>query len=474
MRILRSSGTRFTHAAVLCAAVILGIHAAGPVAAAPAAVTLDELLDAVANGRARDSADNEQRLQEFRNNRASQQQQLNALIAEERELESQSIANEEQFATNEAALADLQKQLHERLGSLRELFDVLQLVASDAHGVFSNSVVQLHYPERSEWLLDFAARMGQTSELPSISEIERLWFELQREMTESGKVVRWRHPVLTAGGTEHTADVIRVGTFNLVGNDRYLYFVPETGRILELPRQPQSRYLIGAADLTAAREGNVQFSVDPVRGQLLSLLVRAPTLTERIEQGGLIGYFIIALGGLVLIVAAQRLGSLTLTDIKISRQMRSIDQPADNPLGRVLRVYHGNRHADLEALELRLGEAVMREVPIILRGLPFLKIAAAVAPLMGLLGTVTGMIITFQAITLFGSGDPKLMANGISQALVTTVLGLTVAIPTLLIHNFVQVRARKITDLLSQEAISIVAAQAEAVRAPGGAGAQAA
>jgi len=114
-----------------------------------------------------------------------------------------------------------------------------------------------------------------------------------------------------------------------------------------------------------------------------------------------------------------------------------------------------------ETLELRLGEAVMREVPRINSYLPLLKMIAAIAPLLGLLGTVTGMIVTFQAITLFGGGDPRLMADGISQALVTTVIGLCVAIPILLLHNLVQARARSICEILQNEAVGRVAARAE-------------
>jgi len=93
--------------------------------------------------------------------------------------------------------------------------------------------------------------------------------------------------------------------------------------------------------------------------------------------------------------------------------------------------------------------------------LMFLKIIAVVAPLLGLLGTVTGMIITFQAITLFGTGDPKLMAGGISTALVTTVQGLCVAIPTVLLHTLVASRARRLNQILEEQAAGMVAVQSE-------------
>jgi biopolymer transport protein ExbB len=266
-------------------------------------------------------------------------------------------------------------------------------------------------------------------------------------------------PVLTGAGEEREQDVVRVGAFNLVSDGRYYQYVPETGRVVEFGRQPAARYMAGARAI-ADSAGEVEFSIDPTRGQLLALLVQAPDLRGRVAQGGVIGYLIIGLGVIAFITAIFRLFSLTRTNRRIQKQLETMDQPGDNPLGRIARVYQEEKDWDTEALELKLSEAVLRELPAVNRGLGFLKIVAAVAPLMGLLGTVTGMIITFQAITLFGAGDPKLMAGGISQALVTTVLGLTVAIPTLLMHQLVQARAKRIGDLLEQEAVALVAVSA--------------
>jgi biopolymer transport protein ExbB len=116
---------------------------------------------------------------------------------------------------------------------------------------------------------------------------------------------------------------------------------------------------------------------------------------------------------------------------------------------------------DPETLELKMAEAVLSETPKLESGLTLLKIIAAVAPLMGLLGTVTGMIITFQAITIFGAGDPKAMAGGISSALVTTVLGLLVAIPTVLLHTVVNGRSQRIIHVLNEQATGIVAEHSE-------------
>ena len=169
-----------------------------------------------------------------------------------------------------------------------------------------------------------------------------------------------------------------------------------------------------------------------------------------------------SLGVFAVLLALLRFVTLFAESGRIKAQLTQIDKPSDNnALGRILLAYQTVADQDIETVEFRMGESVLREVPRINRHLPLLKIIAAVAPLMGLLGTVTGMIITFQAITLFGAGDPRLMAGGISQALITTVLGLTVAIPTLLLHNIVQSRAKALTEILQHEAVAVIASQAE-------------
>ncbi|MDX1734023.1 MAG: MotA/TolQ/ExbB proton channel family protein [Halioglobus sp.] len=445
--------------AALGLVLALGLAAVPTRAAEDTTLDLDQLLQEVKQGRVRDAATNRQRVAEFRKEKLSQQQRLEELANEERRLEEISRAHEAQFEENDLLIGELEERLGERLGSLKELFGVLQQVAGDAQGKFATSLTQIHNPTRVEELVAFATRMGQTADLPTLEEIERLWYELQWEMTQSGKVVRTNMSVLNSQGEERQQEVIRVGSFNLISDGKYYQYVPETGRVVEFARQPAARYMDGAGEIGSAGD-SVNFSIDPTRGQLLALLVQAPDLRGRIAQGGVIGYLIISLGIVALLLAAWRMIALIGIDRSVQKQLANMEEPGNNPLGRVLAVYQSSSDRDTEALELKLGEAVLREIPRVNRGLGFLKIVAAVAPLMGLLGTVTGMIITFQAITLFGAGDPKLMAGGISQALVTTVLGLTVAIPTLLVHQLVHSRAKRVSELLEQEAVALVALQA--------------
>jgi len=444
------------------AAVIAGLaFGLGNTAYAAQAVSLDELLAQVKTGRVKDAAENKKRIAEFQKDRSRQQQLLSNMDAERTRQEQISQQLEVTFEANDAQIIDLERALQERLGELKELFGVLQQAAGDARGNFDTSVTQIQFPDRGEWLTGFAQKMGSTTRMPTLEEIERVWFELQREMTESARVVKLNTTVISANGEEEMREVVRIGLFNVVSDGKYLEYVPETGRLVELQRQPAGRYTGRADDLQEASGGLNSFAVDPTRGQLLALLVQSPSLMERIAQGKQVGYVIIVLGIIAIIIAVWRLLVLSATSAKVHRQMKHIDQPANNPLGHVLKVAYDNPDADVEVLELKLGEAILKELPKFNSRLSFLKIISVVAPLLGLLGTVTGMIVTFQAITLYGAGDPKLMAGGISTALVTTVLGLVVAIPTVFMHTLVQSRAKRLTQILQEEAAGMLSERAE-------------
>ncbi len=440
--------------------ITLAVSAAAP-ALATEAVNLDELLQQVATGRVKDAEEAQARIEEFRRDRANQQQKLTNMRNEQTRQERLSEQLEDTFERNDLEIMELEQALQERLGDLKELFGVLQQATGDAIGQMSGSITQVQFPDRIQWLTEFAAKMGQTNRMASMTEIERLWFELQREMTENGKVVRFDTKVVAADGEEIEQPVVRIGAFNLVSDEKYLEFVPETGRVLELQRQPQARFTSRIDELESATSGLHPMGLDPTRGQLLGLLVQSPSLAERIAQGKEVGYVIITLGIIGVAIAIWRLVVLSAVGAKVRSQIKNPDRPGDNPLGRVFKVYKDHPGVDVESLELRLGEAILRETPKFNAMLPLLKIISVVAPLLGLLGTVTGMIITFQAITLYGAGDPKLMAGGISTALVTTVLGLVVAIPTVFLHTLVSSRARRLTQILQEEAAGILAEQAE-------------
>ena len=426
------------------------------------AKSLAELLQLVKDGKVVNQRVNEQREREFIADKNRQQKAVNDAQNEQAREEARSERLEAQFEKNEQDIAAKQEILAKRLGSLRELFGVLQQVAGDTQGVLEGSIVSSELPGRGEWLGQFAQSMGKSSKLATIEEIERLWYELQREMTESSKVSKFNAEVIKLGGEKVTQEVTRIGSFNLVSNGEYVAYDIENQVIKELPKQPEARFVDSAAELEAAASGFVPFALDPTRGQLLALQIQVPTIEERVHQGGLPGYVIIGLGIVALIIAVVKFVALTLTGMKVTAQAKSAGSPdGSNPLGRIINVYRENEGVDNETLQLKIDEAIMKEQPSINRFIGFIKIISMVAPLLGLLGTVIGMIVTFQAITLFGTGDPKTMAGGISQALITTVLGLVVAIPTVLLHYFVNTRAQGIMQILNEQSGGLIAEHAE-------------
>jgi len=420
-------------------------------------MNLDALLKTLEQGKSAQSEQNKQREQEFAARQNEQVQMLKNTQAKRNQMLSESERLETQFEENEIKLANLTDTLSKRMGSLKELFGVLQQVAGDSSNKFATSVVSAQLPGRSTFMDELAQKMGSTSKLASIEDIEKVWFELQREMTEQGKVSRFNTDVIVDGGNKVQKEVVRVGAFNLISDGQYLEYTPATNTI----SQPSSRFTATAADLQQANTGVVPFALDPTGGSILGLLVQAPDTSEQVHQGGAVGYVILGVGLLALLIALERFVSLMLMGGKIRRQLKDDTARDDNPLGRVMKVKDQYPNVAYDTLELKLSEAILREMPKITRNLTLIKIISVVAPLLGLLGTVTGMINTFQAITLFGTGDPKLMAGGISQALVTTVLGLVVAIPTVFLYTLLNTRSKGLLLILQEQSAGIIAERSE-------------
>ena len=423
--------------------------------------SMAELLQLIEQGQARDSQEARQRESAFAQARNRQQSLLNQARAERTRQENVSAQLEQQFEENQQRIITARQALDERLGALKELFGVLQTVSGDTQGVFNTSLTNIQYPNRGEFLGELGNKMAGASSLASIADIERLWAMLHQEIVESSRVVRFTNLVTKADGQQEEMEVIRVGSLNIINENGYLKHNSQEGTLTELARQPESRYTSTTGDLLDADSGVVSFGVDVTRGTILGLLVESPTIKDRIEQGGIVGYCIIALGIVGLLIAIWRWFGLTGDSRRVSAQLKRETASTDNPLGRVLAAYESNRGADTETVELKLSEAALKEMPGLTKGLLFIKVVSAVAPLMGLLGTVTGMIKTFQVITLYGAGDPKMMAGGISQALMTTVLGLVVAIPMVLLHTVVSGQSRKIINILQSQSAGIVAQHSE-------------
>jgi biopolymer transport protein ExbB len=428
--------------------------------------TVEALLSLVKEGKTREQSENADREKKFLSNK---NKQASILAAEKRELARQEkIADklEADYKRNEETLRVKEEAYKKELGSLVELFGHLQSSAGEAAVQFGGSLTSAQYgAERVAFLNDLTGKMSETTELPTIREIEGLWYELQREMVASGQVVSFNTMVSDTDGTSSECNVVRVGLFNAVCDGKYLEYSVTKGQYAFLPRQPAGRFTKTAKNIAASSGEQVKFGIDPTGptgGSLLANLIQTPSLVERAQQGREVGYAIIAVGTIGILIAIYKLIELAGVAKAVRSQANSKAADSRNPLGRVLKVGQDNFEKDIDTLELKLAEAIMAERPAIERWIGAVRIISVVAPLAGLLGTVTGMIVTFQMITLYGTGDPKLMAGGISQALVTTVLGLLVAIPTTLLHSFTASSARGIISTLEEQSTGILAEHSEA------------
>ena len=416
--------------------------------------TLDDLLKKVLEERKYEQKEFQERENQFKKEKNKRQTLLNQAAKELKKAEELSQRLTAEFEKNEQELSILENELNLAVGVLGELFGVVKQVAGDFRGQVLNSLVSAEIPEREK----FAESISARKKLPTTKELRQLWFEIQREITEQGKVSQFKQNIITQDGKSSPQLITRIGAFNLVSNGKYLNYQGDIAQIIELPKQPEGRFTRYIDNLEEAKaDTHPIFALDPSRGSLISILIRTPTLFERIRQGGLVGLVIICvlLFGLGLVV--ERWLIIRKEEKKINDQLKSSEPKEDNPIGQIISVYTKNKNLDMESLEMKLNEVAIKYLPKVERGIGTIKLLAVLSPLLGLLGTVTGMILTFQSITLFGTGDPKLMAGGISQALMTTVMGLCCAIPLLLCHNFISSRSQRLVQILEEQTAGLLA-----------------
>ena len=422
----------------------------------PIVTDLDRLVESVKKTANTRSAEDNLRLKRFLADKNRQQYLLNQMKSQLKAEEGRSVRLTKEYEDNDSKLADLEEQLTLKLGSFGELFGIVRQTAGESKGQFALSLTNIEYPSRIEFLGDIAER--KSLDLPTNEELERLWFEILNELNQSGKVKEYTSQILSKSGEVMNADILRIGVFNSVANGMYLNLVAEQNVLEYLPKQPDGGIRRSAKRLQNSDAGSYhEVFIDPTRGSLLTKLIDRAGFFERINQGGFVGYIIIILLTIGLVLGAMRYRFLSQEAKVLDAELGSGNFSDSSVLGKLNKIFKDYSGSTPEDLEAQLEDVLSRAVPVLEQNLSTIKLLAAVAPLLGLLGTVVGMIETFQSITLFGTGDPKLMAGGISQALVTTMLGLIAAVPLLFIHNILESRSRSITQVYEEQAIGFIA-----------------
>ena len=420
----------------------------------PQIKTLEQLLQQIKKDQIAIQPELKKREARFLKARKQKKALLKSALSELNKEEQILKSLQAEFEKQDQELSQLEEKLALTMGALGELFGTVKQTAGETRALFENSVVSAEYKNRAS----FMKKISSKKNLPNSSDLEMLWFLIQQEMTESGQITRFQQEVIKANGKTETQDIVRVGSFNLISQGKYLIYDSETQRVAELARQPDRRFLSLAKKLEKAKGDKVYaFGADPSRGSLLSLLIQTPSFFERVSQGGIIGYFILFLFLCGLFLSGQKYLKLQSQEQLLNQQMNSKEILKNNPLGEMIQCWIELKEKTQEVLELKMEELITQKTSHLKKGLSAIKLLASIAPLLGLLGTVTGMIATFQSITLFGTGDPKLMAGGISQALVTTALGLIAAIPLVFIHNFLSSKANALISVYEEQSLGLLA-----------------
>ena len=414
---------------------------------------VDALVESVRQEALKEAAYDEERINRFLAAQAEQQELLRDARAQLAAANRRADQLRAEYEENELTLTRYEGELRERSGDLNDLFAIVRQTSLNAFSVMNTSLVAAEQPERSPFLQN----LGKASTTPTIDDIKQLWTSVVTEIAESGKVVQFPSIVIKPQGDEAAQNVTRVGVFTSVSDGKFLRFLPESGKLVELSRQPTARFQNMAGALEEADPGEMRpMALDPSKGAILALMVQSPDMGERIDQGGAIGYLILILGAIGILIVIRRSIGLMLARRAIAAQAADGESNGKNPLGRLQKIVEEAKDGGTEAASIRLDEQLAEESSLLHRGLPTLAVLAAVSPLLGLLGTVTGMIETFQSITLFGTGDPKLMSGGISQALVTTQLGLGVAIPLVLLHSILTGRVNRLVEQLGKQSSDLL------------------
>lgn len=421
----------------------------------PVITDLDLLVESVKTSASIRAKEDRARLNKFLSDKNKQQSLLNQMKVKLNNEEDRSERLTKQYEDNDAALSDLEEQLTLKLGSFGELFGIVRQTAGESKGQFSLSLTNIEYPDRIDFLGDLAER--KSLDLPTSAELERLWYEILNELNQSGKVKKYNTNILSKSGELVNRDIIRIGVFNSVSDGDYLNLVSEQNVLEYLAKQPEGSIRRSARRLQNNDVEYREVFIDPTRGSLLTKLIDRAGFFDRINQGGFVGYIILIILALGITMGVLQFLFLRNESKIVNSELNSGKYSDSSTLGKLNSIYSKYKGENPEELEAQLEDVLARATPALEKNLSIIKLLAAVAPLLGLLGTVIGMIETFQSITLFGTGDPKLMAGGISQALVTTMLGLIAAVPLLFIHNILDSRSRSISQIYEEQAIGYVA-----------------
>ena len=348
---------------------------------------------------------------------------------------------EADFEKYEKVLTELEESLQIKIGVLGEMFGVTRQYAGELAAASNNSVIFYEFPERLETL-----KAVSKIKVHSLVELEDLWIAYFDEIVAGSEIKTFDAQITNPDGESFEGPVTRYGLFSASHDGKFVTPVSSLNSFQLLAKQPESKITRSLKKHLKADEYS-KVSIDPTRGFLLSLYLDKPGWIQRIAQGKSIGFIIILIGIIGAAFSAFKIYKLREYTKEVMNESEGVVNEMTNSV---------ESNSSRESKENLIDEIIINYSGKIEWGNNWVKFFAAVAPLLGLLGTVIGMIETFQAITLFGTGDPKQMAGGISQALITTMLGLIVAAPLLGMYTYISEKTSSIVQILEEKASYIL------------------
>lgn len=349
------------------------------------------------------------------------------------------------------------------------LASVMRVMQKDlAKAIESSSLYPVYNNEKFDTLQD-VRRTEMVPSLPTLTILADMAFsEIELASTPHVK----EGTFVGRDGNSVQGKIITLGRFlNGYVTDSeagYLWPSKSAEQMIAYPSLPEKSAKKILAEFSSGDSDLV--SLDLSGGAAMAKFAQKSGISERVKEGGPLVWPILVIGLVAIVIIFERLLTILRSYSHSDQTMSLIEKHSagnnwdsltkitkeTKPLQRVLSCAVNNRTLDRESLEATVHECLMREARAFERFLPTLGVLGAIAPLLGLLGTVTGMINTFQTITIYGTGDPRMMAGGISEALVTTMLGLIVAIPIMFFHNFLTRRSTSIVDDIEEKAVMVV------------------
>jgi biopolymer transport protein ExbB len=400
------------------------------------------------------------------------------LLKEMRDAEDRIVAAQSQLQrlkSGDENAGEQKRKLLSELDSIRKNTAYMSTLAHDGLTSFQQGLL----PGEAQLIGDkadtLAGKLDESSGIPSgTSAVEVAAFLLERtERALGGYSAPGRS--LIAGDNQ-----VLSGTFAFIGPEAY-FQAPGGGKAGVVRPRAGSAYPVAypiaswsADESSHFFEGKLALvAADPTGGKALRLSETRGTLLQHIQKGGLVAYAIIAVGCFSLLMILQKLRDLTQLTVdpqaKVDAFLKAVSDGESDAATLAVRQMRpttrelfetGLAHQDAskEVLEEHLQSVLLEQRLHFERRLQLLSVIATAAPLMGLLGTVVGMVKTFALITVFGTGNAAKLASGISEVLVATELGLVVAIPTLIAHGFLAQRIQRNLSILERYALDFVAA----------------